>query len=260
MNRPTSPAVKNAVRAGPQTCYLGLDGCRGGWAVARIESHKDSVHLSIARTLESLRVNLLCSPRAFIDIPIGLKNGGAAERDCDSEARKVMASRKSSVFRVPVRSAVYAASYREALSLQRRQTGYGISIQAWNIAAKIRETDLFLRRDKKKPGNIFESHPELCFAALKGRPLSHSKKTAAGSSERIRILAQWLPEVKKRMAEALALHPRSVVLLDDILDACVLALSARRSVENGLRILPPHAPLDRCGLPMRIVYPEGALR
>lgn len=257
MNRLITPGVKRQNSAAARPYYLGLDGCRGGWAAVRIASRDRPVSIFMAAALEAIKEDILGSERVFIDIPVGLKTQGAPERDCDVAARKQMASRKASVFRVPVRSAVYAKDYRQALSLQRRHTGSGMSIQSWNIASKIRETDVFLRREKDGRSRVYESHPELCFSILKGSPLDFSKKTGEGISERIRILSNLQPDIEKSIEEALAFWPRSVMRIDDVVDACVLAVSARSSSARGMRILPETPPLDRCGLPMRIVCPAG---
>jgi len=93
----------------------------------------------------------------------------------------------------------------------------------------------------------------VCFRAFAGEPLQYSKKTAGGYAERMRTLASYdadAPPVVQSVAEATG---GQEVAVDDVLDAVVLAYTARPG-EGRLRSLPPDPPLDPKGLPMRIVY------
>ena len=107
-----------------------------------------------------------------VDIPIGLLDraqpGG---RPCDRNARILLGrARASSVFTPPIRAALKARAYREAMRLN----GAGMSKQAFNIMAKIREVDGVI-----EPGSqdrVFEAHPELAFIGLAGRPMRHNRR------------------------------------------------------------------------------------
>jgi len=57
----------------------------------------------------------------LIDILIDLKNGGSEERYLDIKARKLLKIRKSSIFPVPCREAVYAESYEKACKIRSLQ-------------------------------------------------------------------------------------------------------------------------------------------
>jgi len=56
--------------------------------------------------------------------------------------------RKSSIFPVPCREAVYAETYEKACEVNKLLTGKLISKQAWNIVPKIRDVDRFLVKNK----------------------------------------------------------------------------------------------------------------
>jgi predicted RNase H-like nuclease len=115
---------------------IGLDGCRGGWAVATSEN--GVVSFSVIERLDGL--DLTDVARIFIDIPVGLPETG--QRTCDLKLREKLPSYlKSSVFQCPVRDAVFAPDYTEARRISIDKTGKSMSIQAWNICPKIREAD-----------------------------------------------------------------------------------------------------------------------
>lgn len=253
-----SPRISASPRAGrsPLVFYGGIDGCRGGWIFARLSGEPFSeLNISFSNGLKDLLSSLRRPRRIFADIPIGLLDSGRGERPCDKAARRMLKGRAPSVFRVPVRSSIYAADYREAAERQRLRTGVGLSLQSWHIAPKIREMDLFLRAHRRLIPKVYESHPELCFYALNGgKALRFSKKEKKGIFERYRILERLIPGIKRKISEALSLLPRKVLSLDDLLDACILSASARESCGGRLRRLPDSPPRDRYGLPMRIVY------
>lgn len=87
-------------------------------------------------------------PLILIDIPIGLKNGVHGERLSDLGARRILKARKSSIFPIPCREAVYVGSYTKACEVNEKITGKRISKQAWNIVPKIRDVDSFLVENK----------------------------------------------------------------------------------------------------------------
>lgn len=57
--------------------------------------------------------------------------GGDGERLSDTGAREILKTRKSSIFPVPCREAVYAETYEKACEVNERLTGKHISKQAW---------------------------------------------------------------------------------------------------------------------------------
>jgi len=127
--------------------------------------------------------------------------------------------------------------------------------QAWGIAPKIREVDEFLRTNPEAKKKIRETHPEVCFRALAGKPIIHSKKSKEGFSERLTVLGSYLPEAEKIINNALSCSNRKDVKPDDILDSMVAAITAKFG-NVRLSTLPKNPEIESTGLPMEIVYPK----
>jgi predicted RNase H-like nuclease len=230
---------------------LGIDGCKAGWCYYWIENTKH--RFGITDKLVSIHELITEVEHVFIDMPIGLLDDGLRERDCDIGARKMLSDRrKSSVFRVPVRDAVYASTYEEASHINFQRTGKKLSKQSWFLSAKIRELDEYLRLQSELIKQVHEAHPELCFEGLAGSALDHRKAIREGFKERLNLLRQFEPLTEPCIASAWLNHGGYELQRDDILDACILALSARHLIH--CRLLPEQAPLDRYGLPMQISY------
>ena len=233
---------------------VGVDGCRGGWfAVALGSGHNWAI--DVYKTIGELW-NAMNSPSMMlIDIPIGIPDYN--QRICDLQARKLLGPRGSSVFAVPCRKVLQARSYRQACRINKRTMGFKISIQTWNIAAKIKEVDTWLQNTQLARRRVRESHPELCFWALAGkRAMAHSKKTAQGFTERFSILTKNYLQTGNIVRQALDRFRRKDLARDDILDALVLAVSARFSA--GIpKTVPLKPPVDKRGLAMEIVYPPA---
>lgn len=186
-----------------------------------------------------------------VDIPIGLldtpRPGG---RDCDREARRILGrGRQSSVFTPPIRRALAAASYREAIRLN----SHGMSRQAFGILPKIREVERELNPTRQQ--TVYEAHPELAFAGLAGTPMEQNKKTRPGRHARARLLRH---SYGRHYVEPDALRARfglSLVAIDDILDAYALAYTAIRiAAGNATRLPHGDPPSDAKGLRMEIWY------
>jgi len=261
----------------PQRCVspaVGVDGCRAGWVCAVAAANGLSVRVvadfdavwDLARECDADRV--------LVDIPIGLPD--AARRACDREARERLGSRAATVFFAPVRAALGADTHEAASAANRERTGFGLSIQAWHLVPKIREVDGVLRQTPRARQRVFESHPELAFAAFAGEPLSEPKSTPEGRARRLDVLrrasagsevvgdgddrsedATDQPEFDAERAyrETLDRTLRRDVARDDVLDALVLAAAARRP----LATLPSDSPTDAVGLEMAIRVPRVAL-
>ena len=239
------------------TFVAGVDGCRGGWVVVLAAHHGEggepaamSVQLCgrFADVLE-----LVAHPAIIaLDMPIGLVDrfveGG---RMCDQDARRLLGPGWTScVFSPPARAALDAPDHAEAM----RRQGGGLSIQSFNIAARIREVDALLSPDVQD--RVFEAHPELAFRHVNGgAPLSARKHTEAGRRERIRLVREIFGE---RLPDAMSARRRlgaTAVGLDDVLDACVLAhvawLIHRR---EAYRIPASEPPRDARNLRMEIWF------
>jgi len=193
-----------------------------------------------------------------VDMPIGLSEG--EPRVADQAARRRLGRRSSSIFTTPVRATLEATDYADALAISRRVCGHGLSKQAFNLLRRIDEVDRAVAPHHQD--QIFECHPELAFVGLAGRPLAHSKHTAAGLDERIALLAGALgrPGRPRRRQEAVELVAATVrqarrgARPDDVVDALVIALVAAAVAGNlsGVEHLGDGA-RDRRGLRMEIV-------
>jgi predicted RNase H-like nuclease len=238
--------------------FLGIDGCRGGWVW--IGDLGEGWEGGVVPTLERLRPMMLDASLTLIDMPIGLLDAGAAERRCDREARALLGRpRASSVFRTPCRPATQAVDqgYERTCEINRQYTGVGLSRQAFNIMHKMLEVDALLRAHRSLAANVRESHPEVCLLGLNGeRPMRFNKRTSVGRRERRELLKRWSADILTAVDALTARTSRRELAIDDAIDAAVLALTARRSIQLGrISLLPACAPTDSMGLPMTILRP-----
>jgi len=200
----------------------------------------------------------------LVDIPIGLPNdSNMCPRDCDEAARELVhPSRRASVFDVPARQAVQAATYESAREKNLEVIGEDISPQTWGIMERIHEVDLFMRESPPEI-TVRESHPEVCFATLSNSGLNMSNKSnAKGIERRLSILEAVSPlyrnafeEFEEEIQSKAAWKRRiGVGMLNDVVDALVLAATARLCYEHGAEVFGGQT--DGEGLPMEIVYPS----
>ncbi len=233
--------------------HVGIDGCRGGWFCIEL-GRRDAWTFSIL-PVDGIAGIARSAKAILIDIPIGLLDAEPEERACDREARRLLAPKRgSSVFPAPARATLHARNYPQALAVNRRATGRGLSRQSWAIVAKIRTVDDLLQTNRRLRTVLRECHPELCFRALNGgKPMRHNKKTAAGRRERMAILRRFFPPADELYEEARVSYRRDQLALDDIVDAMAAAVTAKRGAGN-YRTLPARPPRDATGLAMEMVY------
>ncbi len=110
--------------------------------------------------------------------------------------------RRSRVFNVPCRESLAVADYAEASAINDKILGRKLSKQSWAIAPKIREVDDLLHLRPELCERIREAHPEVCFAAANGAPMSHDKAKRPGFEERRALLKSLLGEGSRLLAEA----------------------------------------------------------
>lgn len=176
-----------------------------------------------------------------VDIPIGDVAGGV--RRADVEARRFVGPRGASVFTAPPAEALGAASYAEANATLRSLGVPMLSRQAWALVPKMAETAAVAALDPR----VVEIHPEVSFRALAGEHLRWSKKSWNGLLLRRRLLAEAdivLPDVIAEVQGAVA---------DDVVDAAVVAWSARR-IAAGTASSLPDPPEDSDGRAVAIWY------
>jgi predicted RNase H-like nuclease len=233
--------------------YVGADGCKAGW-FAVILTEDGNWDIDVFSDVSNLLNKIDDSSLILIDIPIGLIERGAQERQCDIEARRLLgAKRASSVFPAPCRSSIYGETYKEASDINEQMTGRRLSRQTWNIIHKICEVDSFLINCESAKSCVRETHPEICFWAMAGHPMEHYKKNDEGCLERMQVLQSVYPHTKNIIKRALKTYKRKEVARDDILDALSAAITATVGVQRLLSI-PEKPEFDSRGLRMEIVH------
>lgn len=234
---------------------VGVDGCKFGWFYFRRDG--DKITHGVARSLEILIKNLPLQSRVFIDIPIGLLDGGSEGRACDKAARKMLGNKRaSSVFPAPYRPVLSAKTYEDAKHQSLVASGKMLSQQAYAITSKIREVDDYLSTNINTQIVIREIHPELCFWGLnKRQAMKNPKRTEAGFDERIQVLEPLLPNIRSIIAKPMKEYLRKEVSRDDILDALVGLVVASTS-DDALQTAPIHPEKDSGGLVMEMVFTE----
>lgn len=199
---------------------LGVDACKKGW-VGVADDLRAYFGTTIGELVGSAEVDGGLAV-VGVDIPIGLPSTGT--RQADVLARRVVGRRASSVFATPVREALTAVTHAEASALNVRATGKGISQQAFALARKILEVDAWIPSARCA---VIEVHPEVSFATMAGRPLTHPKSTWAGGEERRGLLASVGLNLTGDIGPA-----GEFAAVDDVLDAVAVSWTARRYAEG----------------------------
>lgn len=234
------------------TLVLGIDGCRTGWIGVLLPNTGAPLAI-VTPTLDALLGHPAAPSVIAIDMPIGLpERVGPGGRGPERHARAVLGARQSSVFSIPSRAAVMAEDYGEAcrLALETSEPPRKVSRQAFGLFPKIRALDALMTPDLED--RIFESHPELAFRQLNGgAPMGLPKKVknvahAPGLDERRALL------VRHGYSPAFLERPPRGAGMDDLLDAAVLALVARRIASGEAECFPPVPDRDGRGLRMAI--------
>lgn len=243
--------------------YIGVDWAARGWFGVVLDDDGDW-DADLFPSVWSLWKYHSDATRILVDVPIGLPSRSQGRRECDEAAKDFLKRRQRSVFYTPVREAVYETNLEHAKEVN-EAAGYSIQNQAWGIVPRIREVDEFLDERPTARDRVRESHPEVCFHALAGDPLEHSKHTPEGVRERRGILADEDPRTAALvddLAEEFTTPGYAPMVggVDDVLDALVAAVTARRD-EDDLASLPDGpTPTDERGLPMEIVYPATGVQ
>lgn len=223
--------------------YVGVDWAGGLWLVV---ATGDDVTVTTEPSILNVWTEHGTEADAMlVDIPIGLPEEGY--RACDRTAAEFLDDRSSAVFSIPCRDAVQAECYEEA----REACGGSLGSQSWWLFPRILEVDVFLQTVDSAKETVYESHPEVCFAAYEGAALS-SKGTDSGLDTRMEVLEAVNEELHDEVETVLddredgaAWHDRiSTTRLDDVVAAAVLAATAEE-LNLGQR----HAGSDYPSLP-----------
>ena len=224
----------------------GVDGCRNGWVVVTTGlTPGSSVDVgwsaSVAAVIDQVRAGELVA--VGIDMPIGLADDGT--RTADAAARQLLGPRRSSLFPTPPRDVLAATDYADALARCRAASGKGLSVQAYNLLAKMRELGEAV--DASLQPTISEVHPETSFAVLRGMPCAFSKRTIEGRAERIDALRGAFPQI-----DTLTAATPAGARPDDVLDAFGAAWTARRMATGNALVLGNVIARDALGLRLTI--------
>ncbi len=220
----------------------GADGCRTGWVVCRRDA-SGVLEVTVAKTLadacEGLSILAIDMPIGFVDLP-------RPPRACETEARRRLPGKTSSVFPTPCRPVLSCTTYDEANALS-RSLGAGLTRQTFHLFDKMREVDGLLRERRDLRAVLHEAHPELAFARLNGgRPVLSKKRRPEGYAERRDLLERHgFPCPVERLPGAAR---------DDILDAIAVCRTALLIAEGKACRLGPADARDAAGLPMNIWF------
>jgi len=209
--------------------HVGVDWASGSWVVveATIETTDVSTEPSLLNVWHEYgnRANEI-----LVDIPVHLRSEG--DRECDQEAKDFLGSRGSTVFWTPNSDAVTAEDYDDTVARNTR----GLGSHSWGLIPRIQEVNALLDEFDTVYETFYESHPEVCFKAYHGDDLP-SKKNDAGLKVRKECLIKNGGEsfqpvidlVNERQANSQWHHRIQSGRVDDVLDAAILALTARES-------------------------------
>jgi predicted RNase H-like nuclease len=215
----------------------GVDGCRLGWVAVVLRPDREPVGHLIAK-IGDLALAAPDLEIVAVDIPIGFPRASAV-RLADSQARRFVGARRSSVFPTPPWEVLLAATYVDASELSRRLTGKGLSTQSFALRHKILEAERWVRTTNLR---VFEVHPEVSFAMMMGAPARSSKTTGHGIIERRRALEQVGIPLDHILGD-----PLMRVDADDVLDAGAAAWTARRLSRGDARSFPDPPETDSAG-------------
>lgn len=243
--------------------YIGVDWASKGWFGVILEDGGE-YDTDFFPSIWSLWKYHSDADRIFIDIPIGLPTD--SRRACDVDAKRKLKRHQSRVFYTPVRDAVYEQNLEDAKETN-EAAGYSIQNQAWGIVPRIREVDEFIDEHPGARDRVFETHPELCFYALNGgSPVAEPKTSAEGIDRRKAILADEYADAEVIYEDCVDRYtsPDYASFLsaaDDVLDALVAAVSARRDPDRLTRVpVGGEPPRDERDLPMQIVFPTDSIQ
>lgn len=228
----------------------GADGCKAGWmAVVAPVGDLTAARAMICQDF----AQLLRSPDrpriVAVDMPIGLAEHNGPGRAAEIQLRPHLGRRRSSIFPIPSRAAVYAPDYDLArkLALQTSEPPRSVSKQAFYIFPKIRELDALVRAQPDLAAKIHECHPEGAFRMMRAAPLDFAKRHPAGVEERRALLL-----AAGFNAALLDQAPPRGAARDDLFDACAALWTATRIASGAARCWPPEPPRDAYGLRMAI--------
>jgi predicted RNase H-like nuclease len=235
------------------TRLVGVDGCPSGWIAISI-SAEGALDAEVRIVTHFAEIVADPANRIIaVDMPIGLPDHvGPNGRGPETLVRPRLGMRQSSVFSVPSRAAVMTEEYRAACTVARATSTPQrmVAKQCFHLFPKIREIDALMTPALE--ARVFEVHPELAFWRLNGEaPMTLPKKVKgspnpAGLDQRRALL------VGEGYEPATLARPPRGAGPDDLLDAAVNALIARRILRGEAQPFPAEPERDARGLRMAI--------
>jgi predicted RNase H-like nuclease len=246
----------------PAPWLAGVDGCRSGWVAAFVRPAADEGRICVFEHFAEILSALESPAIVAVDVPIGLLDHSYGGRKADNLVRQLLTKRRSSVFPVPSRKAIFAAPGPYADSQSRRHAYQRtcsvaaststpprrISIFTFGILEKIREVDIVLRGNSAAARRVFETHPEFVFQGLnRGEAIAEPKTNDTGLRLRRKLL------VKAGLPAAIVNGPTPRgAKPDDLLDALACAATARKLHAGTALPFPDPPGRDTFGLPVAI--------
>jgi predicted RNase H-like nuclease len=244
----------------------GVDGCSVGWIVVLARLDGDETRVITVGHFADIFALPEAPAIVAVDMPIGLPARSPPKgRLAESAVRPLLGDRKTSVFRIPSRSAIYAGvqstpsdpteRFFRACEIARdtSEDRKAFAKQGFYIFPKIVQIDQLLRDRKELVGRVFEIHPELAFWRLNGdQPLREPKKVKSRvhgpgvSLRRTLLSAAGLPSA------IINADPPSGAGVDDLLDALACVAIARRIKKGIAKSYPDQPSRDDFDLPMAI--------
>ncbi|ODT14954.1 MAG: hypothetical protein ABS35_33085 [Kaistia sp. SCN 65-12] len=235
------------------TRVVGVDGCPAGWIAVSIAA-EGPLEAEVRIVAHFAELVAAAKNRVIaVDMPIGLPEAvGPEGRGPERLVRPRLGARQSSVFSVPSRRAVMTEDYREACAVASATSTPPrmVAKQCFHIFPKIREIDALMTPALEE--RVFEVHPELAFWRLNGEAsMALPKKVKSrpnpdGLDERRALL------VRHGHDPALLVRPPRGAGADDLLDAAVNALIARRILRGEAESFPAEPARDAKGLRIAI--------
>lgn len=230
---------------------VGIDVCKGKWIAVCIKD--DGFEVGKFNSIDEICAEYEDADSMIIDMPIGLLDNSSKHRP-ESQARKYLKGKTSSIFNTPCRKAVYCDDYESACSINREVLGVGLAIQSYAICSKIREVDEFLNNHSDWKNRLLEGHPEICFAKINGdKAVLENKTKEEGQKKRLEILSKYYSDSEKVVEKFLYEVP-SRKKIDDVIDALCLAVTGVLGLKYGLKSIPENPETDNNGLKMQMVY------
>ena len=217
--------------------WLVLDGCSSGWVAATVA--KQSLKFCYIDHLDELKQLKLSY--VFVDMPLKLPSSiHAYPRPCDKAAKQLLGRFHASVFYAPLNTWL-TLSFKDINTYCQLHHKAKLSKQSFYLFPKIKELQDYALKAKH---SLLEIHPERIVHSFLGHQ-KLSKKTAAGSTQRISLLntllntSYTLKTLNKAYQGLKHLYPQAKVQKDDCLDAGLVACAAHLYFKN--KLAPQHS-------------------